>query len=287
MFSGPRALSDVRGVRIPPGTITLLRDLVHAHTGLFYDDLRLDSLADRLVPLAQARGFDSLLDYYYLLKYDAQAAVEWNRAIDALSVRETYFWRETDQLHALTSEILPDLQRRGRHPIRIWSLPCSTGEEPLSLAMALTEAGWFVRAAIEIHAADASEAALSRAREGRYGNRAFRQLPPDLRARYFTEGGNEWIIAREIHRRVVSWSRINVVDLSQLEPLRGADVIFCRNLFIYFQPSTVRTVTDAFADLLSEPGYLCVGTAESLLRLTTRFELQDVKGAYVYAKAAV
>ena len=95
------------GIRIPDRTLPLIRDLVHDRTGLHYDDGRLDVIADRLTPLAAARGFDSLLDYYYLLKYDEQADEEWVRAIDALSVRETYFWREFDQVRALTDAIMP------------------------------------------------------------------------------------------------------------------------------------------------------------------------------------
>jgi chemotaxis protein methyltransferase CheR len=281
-----RRLADVRGVRVPPGTLPLLRDLIHAHTGMFYDDQRADVLADRLTPLAIARGFDSLLDYYYLLKYDAAAEAEWARAIDALSVQETYFWREVDQVRALSSAILPRLAAPGR-PIRIWSFPCSTGEEPLSLAIALTEAGWFARAPIEIHAADASQAALERARAGTYGARAFRQLPDDLRERYFSHDAQrgEWTISRAIHARVTSWTRLNAAQRSDLETLRGADVIFCRNMFIYFQESTVRRVVEGFADVMSSPGFLCVGAAESLLRLTTRFDLQDIEGAYVYVRS--
>ena len=88
-------------LRIPERTLPLLRDLVKAQVGLYYDDARLHFLRDRLVPLAVERGFDSLLDYYYLLRYDADASREWIRAVDALSVQETYFWREADQLRAL------------------------------------------------------------------------------------------------------------------------------------------------------------------------------------------
>jgi len=281
-----RRTADVRGVRIPPGTLALLRALVLDRAGMYYDDQRLDVLADRLTPLALARGFDSLLDYYYLLKYE-QADDDWARAIDVLSVQETYFWREFDQVEALTSEILPRVTAAHEHrPIRIWSLPCATGEEPLSLAIALTESGWFSRATIEVHAADASQAGLARARAGRYGARSFRQLPEALRDRYFDhdEAAGAWTVKRAIHDRVTSWRRLNAVQRSDLEALRGADVVFCRNLFIYFQEATVRRVVDDLADLMASPGFLCVGAAESLLRITTRFDLQDIAGAYVYVR---
>jgi len=278
---------DTKGLRVPERTLELLRDLVLAHTGMFYDESRLDFLRDRLAPLAVERGFDSFLDYYYLLKYDADAPHEWLRAIDALSVQETYFWREVDQIRALADVIVPSLMARQRLPIRIWSVPCASGEEPLSLAMALTEAGLFSRGPIEIHASDASEAALRKAAAGRYNSRAFRQLPDSLREKYFDHDAvrGEWVVRAGLRARISSWTRVNVVKREEIERLGACDVIFCRNLFIYFNTSTVTQVVDAFSDLMPSPAYLCVGAAESLLRLTARFDLRDIGGAYVYVKS--
>ena len=281
------AVPDARGLRVPERTLELLRDLIASHAGIHFDDGRLDLLRDKLAPLAIERGFDSLLDYYYLLKYDAESPREWARLFDALSVQETYFWREADQFRALTSVIIPQLLERRRAPIRIWSVPCATGEEPLSIAMALQEAGWFDRAPIEIHASDASESALARARQGRYGRRSFRQLPEPLRDRYFTREGDrdEWTIRADLFSRVTSWTRVNLVQAGEAAALGGSDVIFCRNVFIYFTPQGVRDVAARFAEWMPSPGYLCVGAAESLLRTGAGFELQDVGGAYVYVKS--
>jgi chemotaxis protein methyltransferase CheR len=280
------AVPDVRGLRVPERTMELLRNLVAEHGGIHYDQERLDILRDRLSPLAIDRGFDSLLDYYYLLKYDVEAVREWPRVMDALAVQETYFWREADQLHALGAAILPALVRHQRSPIRIWSVPCASGEEPLSIAMALAEGSWFDRAVIEIHAGDASEAALERARGRRYGRRSFRQLPEHLREKYFTRDADreQWTVRPELSARITSWSRINVMQPHETAAMAGADVIFCRNLFIYFSPATVREVTARFANRMPSPGYLCVGAAESLLRTGSGFELQDLGGAYVYVK---
>jgi chemotaxis protein methyltransferase CheR len=277
---------DVQGLRIPERTVALLRDLIESHAGVRYDDDRLDLLRDRLAPLAIERGLDSLLDYYYLLKYDAGAAAEWPRVMDALSVQETYFWREADQFRALATAIMPRLASSGA-PVRIWSVPCATGEEPLSIAMALEEAGWFARTQVEIHASDASEAALARARAGRYGRRAFRQLPLPLWEKYFTEvpGAAAWTPRPELTRRVSSWSRVNMMSALETAGHDRSDVIYCRNMFIYFSPSAVRDVVARLGALMPSPGYLCVGAAESLLRLSSGFELQDVGGAYVYVKS--
>ena len=280
------AVPDVRGLRVPERTVPLLRDLIRSHAGIHYDDERLDILRDRLVPLAIERGFDSLLDYYYLLKYDAESVREWPRVMDVLAVQETYFWREADQFGALTKAIMPALIERRRSPIRIWSVPCASGEEPLSIAMALAEAKWFDRAAIEIHASDASEAALERARRRRYGRRSFRQLPDVLRDKYFTRDSDkdEWTVAADLFARITSWTRVNIMQPGEGTLLAGCDVVFCRNLFIYFAPDGVREVTARLARRMPSPGYLCVGAAESLLRTGSGFELQDLGGAYVYVK---
>ena len=147
--------------------LPLLRDLIHERTGLFYDNGRYDTLADRLAPLVIERGFHTFLDFYYLLRYDEpEAANEWRRVMDALSVQETYFWREIDQIKGMAGTILPALLRAtGDKPVQIWSVPCATGEEPLTIAMVLNEAGWFERAQITIHASDGSRSAIDKARQ--------------------------------------------------------------------------------------------------------------------------
>ena len=279
------ALPDVRGLRIPERTLELLRDLIAANIGIHYDAERLDVLSDRLVPLAIERGFDSMLDYYYLLKYDSTGSSEWPRVMDALSVQETYFWREADHFTALATEIVPGLIARQKRTVRIWSIPCASGEEPLSIAMALSEARLFGAADIHIYASDASEAALAKARSRRYGRRSFRQLPDIMRDKYFTRIANkeEWMVNEDLFQRV-SWSRVNVVNPAEASSLASCDVIFCRNMFIYFTPACVREVAMMFARSMPSPGYLCVGAAESLLKAGAGFDLQDIGGAYVYVK---
>src|SRR6185436_12723618 len=119
-------------------------------------------------PLVVERGFGSFLDYYYLLKYDDGAA-EWNRVMNALSVQETYFYREVDQVKTLVDVLVPEFFSKTRaRPLRIWSAACATGEEPLSIAMALNEKGWLERAPIEIYASDASTNAIEKAKRGVY-----------------------------------------------------------------------------------------------------------------------
>jgi chemotaxis protein methyltransferase CheR len=269
---------------LPSGMDLLLRDLVHERTGLFYDNDTCDTLVDKLSPLVIERGFTSFLDYYYLLKYDPQADEEWRNVLNALSVQETYFWREMDQIRALVDVVIPELSSKSRlAPIRIWSAACATGEEPLTIAMALNEAGWFERAPIEIYASDASTKALEKARLGLYRDRSFRQLPPKLRERYFTEERGLRRISPELSGRI-NWARANLMAESEIAPLAASTVIFCRNVFIYFSSETVRKTVRLFAGSMPAPGYLFVAASESLLRLTTDFELKEIGGAFVYVK---
>jgi chemotaxis protein methyltransferase CheR len=266
--------------------LPLLRELIHERTGLFYDAARYDSLSDRLAPLVIQRGFHSYLDFYYLLKYDdREAADEWRRVMDALSVQETYFWREVDQVKGLACTVLPALLRaRPDLPIRIWSVPCATGEEPLSIAMMLNEAGWFDRVPIEIHASDASSSAIARAQQGRYRERAFRSLPPVLREKYFVQRDGGSMPIPELQARIASWSVVNLMSAADLAPHTGYPIIFCRNAFIYFSARSVKTVAHAFADLMPTPAYLFLGASESLLNVTDRFMLDDLERAFVYVK---
>jgi len=276
--------SQSNALGLSGAAVPLLRDLVHERLGLHYDG-RHDALADRLAPLVVERGFSSFLDYYYLLKYDEDAGIEWGRVMDALSVPETYFWREVDQIRAVVDVIVPSLvHAHPGMPIRIWSVPCATGEEPLTIAMLLDQAGWFQRAPIEIHASDASGAAIGKGLAGRYRERSFRSLPPALRDRYFTTSGDLWSVDPALHRRVISWSVVNLKCEGEVTVRAHSQIVFCRNVFIYFSESGIRQVVSLFSRLMPVPGYLCVGASESLLKLTTTFELEEIGGAFVYVK---
>ena len=265
--------------------LPLLRDLIHDRLGLHYDNSRMDTLGDRLSPLVIERGFESFLDYYYLLKYDESASAEWGRVMDALSVPETYFWREIDQIQAVAAHVIPGLLAQApAAPLRIWSVPCATGEEPLTIAMVLEEAGLFARGAIEIHGSDASPAAIEKARAGRFRERAFRSLPAALRERYFTQDAHGWEVRPALHRRVTSWTVANVTCEGDVRAHARAPIVFCRNLFIYFSPGVIARVVEQFDRAMPAPAYLCLGASESLLRIATQFELEDIGGSFVYVR---
>lgn len=264
-------------------TFILLRDAIHEKLGIYFEADRRDILADKLSPLVIERGFDSFLDYYYLLKYDADSEEEWLRVMEALSVQETYFFREMDQIRALTTTIVPSLLSQNCIlPITIWSAACATGEEPLTIAITLREAG-LLDQRIRILASDASQSAIDKAMAGIYRERSLRNTSAEMRSRYFSETPKGWKIDTNIHQRI-EWHRINLMDARQVAPLARTHLLFCRNVFIYFSPDAIRKTVGTFFDNMRIPGYLFVAAAESLLKITTAFKLREIGGAFVYVK---
>jgi chemotaxis protein methyltransferase CheR len=254
---------------------------------LYFDDAKIDLFVDKLSPLIADRASASLLDYYYLLKYEAESAEEWPKVFDALTVQESFFWREMDQIHVLVNQIVPLYFKA--HPYRtlnIWSAACAAGEEPLTIAMALDEAGWFDRGSIDIHASDASQRAVESAKNGIYRERSFRSLPPNLREKYFVRNEESSRVSGVLHSKV-SWQITNLISEADLAlaPM-SSPVIFCRNVFIYFSETAVRKTVRVFAERMVRPGYLFVGAADSLTQITSEFKPEEMGDAFVYVRSA-
>lgn len=278
------AVGAASPIRVPDAVPLLLRDLVHETTGLFFETEKFDVMLEKIEPRVRERGCRSFLDYFYILKYDKENGSEWRRLMEAFSVQETYFWREYDQIGALVERIVPDWFKSAARPLRIWSAACASGEEPFSIAMALQEAGWGHHP-IEILASDANEAALERARRGLYRERSFRALPLSLREKYFAPAGSEFKIAPDIASRV-SFRWANLMRLSEFPECSGCDVIFCRNVFIYFSADSIGQVVSEFAERMVVGSPLFVGASESLFKLTSQFELGQIGTAFVYRRKA-
>jgi len=262
----------------------LLRDLILERTGMLFDDAKRGLLSDKLSELVAANAMTSFLDYYYLLRYDDAADAHWGALLDRLSVPETYFWRQAEQILALSEVIAPSHAaiNPGKR-LRIWCAACCTGEEPLSLAIALAEAGLLGTGLIDIYATDASSAMVARARSGRYGERSFRQIPANLREKYFEPDGALWRPIKQV-REAVHYDVVNLVRKEQVAPYARADVIFCRNVFIYFSDAVIKRVVQSFIEQMAPDGCLFLGAAESLTRLGVELDLAEVGGAFAYVR---
>jgi chemotaxis protein methyltransferase CheR len=267
-----------------PEVFAILSGLIEERSGVYYAPDDRDLLADRVSARALEAGFESLLDYYYFLRYDDPGGAEFDALLDALVVNETYFFREFDQLEALVDGFLAPAARAGGRP-RVWSAACSTGEEPLTLAMLLAERG--LLGAVDIVASDVSRRVLERARRGEFGARALRQGAPAELARRWLEGPPGGPLrARPELAAAVDWRRVNLGDPAQVAAVGPCDVVACRNVLIYFRDATVRRVVDSLASVLKPGGALFVGVSESLLRLGTGLHCEERRGVFFYRKVA-
>jgi chemotaxis protein methyltransferase CheR len=276
------AITDACTLSVPDGVPGLLRDLIHERTGIYFEPANYDTLLDKLRGRAMHHSCQSYLDYYYILKYEERGPDEWLRVMDAFSVQETYFWRELGQVMALTSTVVPRWFKTRTQRLRIWSAACASGEEPYSIVIALLEAG-LGHLPIEVWASDASEAALEKARRGVFRERSFRVLPVELQTKYFHRVSDGWQIAPDVMRRV-TFQRANLIAPADTATLATAEVIFCRNVFIYFSPDAIRRTLTLFAQKMPPGGHLFVGASESLLKLTADYELSEIDDAFVYLR---
>lgn len=272
-------------IDLPDDVFRLLRDSIYKRTGMWFADSSKYLLQKRLSPRAKELNFDSFQKYFYFLQYDPRAEGEFDQIYDLVTTNETYFFREPAQLAAFTEEIIPDLlTRKSIRKVRIWSAGCSSGEEPYSIAMLLQEAGLYNHAVFEIFASDINQAVLAKARRGHYRENAFRATDPAVRDRYFArEQDGSWRISDDIRNRV-SFGRLNLYDEARVSLLGHVDVIFCRNVIIYFDEASKKVVVGSFYNRLLEGGYLLLGHSESLISLSTQFKLRHLKNDMVYQK---
>jgi chemotaxis protein methyltransferase CheR len=258
----------------------ILSGLIEHRTGLHYDLTERELLAERVSPRAVERGFESLLDYYYFLRYDPDSEAELSLLVESLVVNETYFFREVAALKVVVDVIVPELIAAGKRP-RIWCAACSTGEEPLTLAMLLDEASLLDR--VRLVASDISNRVLSHARAGNYFRRSLRALPPGVIGRWLVAEGDGMRVAPRI-AQAVDWHRANLVDEGQLAALGHFEIVICRNVLIYFRDDTVERVISNLWRALLPSGRLVVGASESLLRFDTSFACEEQRGAFFYRK---
>lgn len=258
----------------------ILSALIEERMGLHYDVHERELLAERASARALERGFESLLDYYYFLRYDPGADSELPLLAEALVVNETYFFRELAPLKVLVNELIPRLLARGVRP-RIWCAACSTGDEPLTLAMLLDEAGLLNQ--VTIVASDISARALAQAQRGVYRRRSLRSLPPGVVGRWLEGDENGMRVAPHLVR-AIAWRRINLVDEHEPSEREAFHVVICRNVLIYFRDQTIEKVVNRLWQSLAPEGQLLVGASESLLRFKVAFACEEQRGVFFYRK---
>jgi chemotaxis protein methyltransferase CheR len=288
MVLGP-ALADLPGAEphvLSPGDLQRFCSFLYRRTGMQFGESKRYYIDRRVAERMKEVGTSSFSVYFSQLRSDP---AEVERVINSFTVNETYFYREEHQLRCLGRSILPELIK-GKAPggkVRIWSLPCSTGEEPYSVAIWLLENWALVDAYnIEIVGSDIDTHALADATIGEYGERALAKLPRSVLDSYFeppTKGARR--IIKDL-RESVTFTDANLIDPGTLASCGRFDVIFCRNVLIYFDEASRHTAAMNLYDALQPGGFLCLGHTESMSRISDRFSVRRFEDAIVYQRPA-
>jgi chemotaxis protein methyltransferase CheR len=261
-------------------------EFFYRHTGILFGEQKRYFVERRILERIAATNSENFCDYFLAVRFDPTGQ-EMQRLVNAMTVNETYFYREDYQFAALIDGVLPELARRRRtdQAIRIWSVPCSTGEEPYSIAMSILEQ-WAQADdyRIEIMGSDIDSHVLSQAREGLYNERSLQRLTPALRERYFVRTHDGRYRLSDDIRGSIDFAPVNVVDPISMGRYRAIDVIFCRNMLIYFDDLSRRQAVEAMYECLAPGGYIFLGHSESMSRMSSLFRAKKIGGAVLYCK---
>lgn len=262
-----------------------LAEFLYRRTGMVFSEAKRYYVERRIIDRMAATSNRSFASYFMFLRSETRREVE--HLINAFTVNETYFYREDHQLECLSRDLLPELVRskRAGEPVRIWSAPCSSGEEPYSVAMWLLENWPQVDAYdIEIVGSDIDTQVLEAAATGIYGRRALMRLPADIVAKYFRQLDEQrWQILEDL-RQSVQFSRVNITEANETRPHGRFDIIFCRNVLIYFDDESRRIAAENLFENLLPGGYICLGHTESMSRISPLFEVCRFSDAIVYRR---
>lgn len=268
---------------LTPQVFSILSGLVEDRAGLSYALNDKPIFESKVIARAQEAGFESMLDYYYYLRYDDPEQREFQALVEALVVHETFFFRELEPLRVAVKQFVAPVVAAGRRA-RIWCAACATGEEALTTAMLLDDSGLLPH--VELIASDISARALRRAERGVYGARALRSYAVHpLAKRYLTQRDQQLSVAPEL-LQAVRFRRINLTDQAEVAACGAFDLVICRNVLIYFNDHRARKVVEQLAGRLNAGAALLVGVSESLLRFGTSLECEEHSGVFVYRKRA-
>ena len=264
-----------------------LCDYLYRRTGMLFTEAKRYYVERRVIDRMIATDSATFSSYFARLRANAYTEIE--HFINAFTVNETYFYREEHQLRCLTSDLLAERIRHktSSKSIRIWSAPCSTGEEPYTVAIWLLE-NWHLvdNYDIEIVGSDIDTQVLAHARAGIFGKRALMRLSPYLIGKYFSQlEEDQWEILEDL-RDSVQFSAVNLVDPSGTRLHGEFDVIFCRNVLIYFDDASRRVAAENLYENLLPGGFICLGHTESMSRISPLFEVRRFSDAIVYARPA-
>jgi len=262
------------------------REFFYRKTGIHFDDSKRYFVDKRLIERIVATESVTFRSYFVMLRFETSGE-ELQALTNLMTVNETYFFREEYQFKCLVNTLLPEITtyKKDKQLLRIWSVPSSSGEEAYSIAIYLLEYWPGINQwDVEIISSDIDTKILAQARKGDYSARSVEKLPAYLLEKYFRPKGDGYQICDEL-KQAVEFTKVNLMKPEDVRSYRGFDIIFCRNLLIYFDDLSRRTAADTFFDALNPGGFLCLGHSESMSRISSLYQTRKFADSVVYQKS--
>ena len=261
------------------------QEFFYRKTGVQFDNSKRYFVDKRLVERIEATGNDNFRSYFAMLRFQV-SGMELQLLVNSMTINETYFFREEYQFHCLVNSILPEIvaKKKDDEPIRIWVIPSSSGEEAYSIAMCLIER-WpgINKWDVEIISSDIDTKVLKQAEAGLYSERSVKHVPKAYMKKHFQHSSRGYQLNDDM-RSAVEFTHVNLMDVAETRAYRNFDVIFCRNLLIYFDDISRKQAVETFYDALCPGGFICLGHSESMSRISSLYKIRKFPEAIVYQK---
>jgi len=262
-------------------------EFIYRKSGIFLEeDKHYEKLAKYITSRAAQLDMDSFRKYFFKLRFDDKDGTEFQELMNAITVNETYFYREKDQFEVMINTVLPELHQTmpKNRPLRILHSPCSTGEEPYSMVLHIVEEGNLVdQRDMEVVGIDIDSTVIDKAQKAKFTDRSVHAIPKDVLAKWFRKKGFGYELSDDL-QGTVDFHVCNVFDKAQMRKLGKFDVIFSRNMLIYFDDASRKEVAMTFYDMLNPGGYVLLGHAEYMSRIVSVFTAKKVGNTLIYQK---
>jgi len=266
---------------------TKMGEFIYRKSGIYLEmDKHYEKLAKFIDSRASELELENFRKYFFKLRFEDKEGLEFQELMNAITVNETYFFREKDQFEVLVNKILPELHERlpASQSLRILSSPCSTGEEPYSMILHIVEEGNIVEQRdIEVVGIDIDSTVIKKAQIAKYSDRAVHAIPKSILARWFNKRALGYELGEDLQGSV-DFQVVNIFDKAQMRTLGKFDVIFSRNMLIYFDDASRKEVAMTFYDMLNPGGYVLLGHAEYMSRIVSVFNAKKVDSTLIYQK---
>ena len=264
-----------------------ISEFIYRKSGIFLeDDKHFDKLSKYIDARSAKLGIDNFRKYFFKLRFEDKEGEEFQELMNGITVNETYFYREKDQFEVLVNSILPELHKNmpASRPLRILSSPCSTGEEPYSIILHIVEEGKIVEERdIEVVGIDIDSTVIKKAQDAKYSERSIHAIPKNVLSKWFKKKKTGYDLGEDL-QGTVDFQVANVFDKVQMRQLGKFDVIFSRNMLIYFDDASRKEVAMTFYDMLNPGGYVLLGHAEYMSRIVSVFKAKKIDKTLIYQK---